>query len=582
MRMRILELFRPYHRLIVLGSIVTGLAAGLSVLPALLVRRIIDDAIPSGNHGLLVALVASMLVFELVAATLAAARRYLATVVAERVINDIRIAMYGSIRQQGMRFFSGVKAGELIDQLTVRAGAIDSMVVKRVSRSVSNSLIVIATLVTMLIISPWLAIASAASIPLVIWLSLRSEQQRESIAATRLERTRALSSLMEETLGLSGAIHVKTFGRDAYEEYRFSNESREIMRASIRSSASGRWVRILSTSAWMLIPSLAWLIGGYGAIRGSLSVGSIVAITLLQARVLAPASALAVSRGELRESVEIFSNCFQLIDLKPEISERSDAVKLVNPQGGVTFDRVTFGYRADAPVIIEVSFEIPPGRTLALVGPAGAGRKTIGHLLVRLYDPWEGSVQIDGHDLRDCTLESLAAAIGVIVKESHLLAGSIRENLLYANHDASEAQLSQAAKLAQVYELITSLPDGFDTVIGDRGYELAPHEMQRIAIAQAMLKDPAVVLIDESSVGADASSDKLVQRALGELRRGRTALIMAHRQATVLSADQILVLDRGRIAERGTHTELLAERGLYARLYKEQFATEPRIADVIA
>ncbi|GAC1409911.1 MAG: ABC transporter ATP-binding protein [Actinomycetota bacterium] len=582
MRRRVFTLFLPYRRLAVLTISAIAAAAGLGVIPPLLARRIVDEAIPQQDVGLLVWLVVGMVVLPLAGALLGVAQTYMSTVIGQRVMHDLRNAMYRALRRQGMRFFTDTRAGELVSRVTADVSGVETVVTTTLAGIVSSVLVVLTTLIAMTVISPLLTIISIGVLPLFIWPTRRVGMLRRELARRRQERLAKLSSLVEETLGVSGAMLVKMFGRDAYEEYRFNNETKDLMRIAIRESVLGRWFFLTIQTFWLAAPAIVWLIGGRRAIAGAFSIGSIVAFTALQSRLFIPVTQLLSVTVDVNASFALFERIFEYTDLMPDIVERESPILLEQAKGRLTFDRVSFGYRQDIPVLKDVSFELPPGKMVALVGPSGAGKTTIGHLVVRLYDVWEGAVMIDGVDVRDCSLESVARTVGVVAQDTFLFHTTIREHLLYARPEASDGQIAEAAKAAQIHSLISELPDGYDTVVGERGHRLSGGETQRIAIARALLKDPAVLLLDEATSALDTRSERLIQRALEELMKGRTALVIAHRLSTVLAADQILVLDRGRIAERGTHHELLKRQGLYSRLYSEQFASEPKIADVIA
>jgi ATP-binding cassette, subfamily B, bacterial len=333
---------------------------------------------------------------------------------------------------------------------------------------------------------------------------------------------------------------------------------------------------------WAAAPTIVWLVGGHQVIAGTFTVGKIIAFTAFQARLFMPVNNLLSVHIDVQSALALFERIFEYLDLTPDVVEREDAVALDEPAGHLRFDGVDFSYRADLPVLHEVTFDAAAGTMTALVGPSGAGKSTIVALVSRLYDPDGGVVSLDGHDLRDLTLVSVADAVGVVSQDTFLFHASLRENLLYAKPSATEEEMIAAARAAQIHGFIESLPEGYDTVVGERGYRLSGGEKQRVSIARAILKDPKVLILDEATSALDTRSERLIQQAVAELLVGRTAIVIAHRLSTILAADQILVVDAGRIAERGKHADLLSKGGLYARLYREQFSGQPPLAEVIA
>jgi ATP-binding cassette subfamily B protein len=574
--------FRPYTRMAL--AVVAAILAGsvLGIFPPLFTRSVIDNALAHRDGGLLNLLVAAMILFPIAAGLVGVGQTWLNTLIGQRVMFDLRNALYRALRRQGMRFFTHAKAGELVSRVTSDVTGVESVVTGTISGIITNLLTIGTTVAAMAALNWRLTLISLVILPAFVYPTRRVGRIRRALAARRQARIAGLSAVVEETLGVSGVALIKTFGRDRYEIDRFAGESRQLMDVYIKESMVGRWFFMVIQTFWTAAPALVWLIGGHQVINGVFSVGGIVAFTAFQSRLFMPVNQLLTVHIEIQASLALFERIFEYLDLSPDVVEKPDARVLRDPQGHLVFNRVSFAYRADLPVLHDVTFEIPPGRMVALVGPSGAGKSTIAVLVSRLYDPDGGTVMLDDVDLRDLTLESVAGAVGVVSQDTFLFHATLRENLLYARPDASEEEVAAAARAAQIHDFIASLPEGYDTIVGERGYRLSGGEKQRVAIARAVLKDPRVLVLDEATSALHTRSERLIQRALAELLRGRTALVIAHRLSTVLAADEILVVDAGRIAERGPHAELLAADGLYARLYREQFSAEPRLAEILA
>jgi ATP-binding cassette subfamily B protein len=432
-------------------------------------------------------------------------------------------------------------------------------------------------------------------LPVFIFLTQRVGNVRRAVSKETQESLAELSAMVEETLSVSGVLLTKTYGRQRQETARFAKENLRLVGLQIKQQMVGRWFMMFISTFFSIIPALVYLLYGYllfgsGAhptdAQIAEAVGTLVAFTTLQTRLYFPIGQLLNVQVELQGALALFERIFEYLDMPFEIEDRPGALPLDPAQvrGAVAFDHVTFRYRSDVetPTLDDVSFRVQPGQLTALVGPSGAGKTTITYLVPRLYDVERGAVTIDGHDVRNLTLESLGEIVGMVTQETYLFHTSIRENLRYAKPDAGDAELERAARAAAIHERIIELPEGYDTVVGERGYKLSGGEKQRIALARVILKDSRILILDEATSALDTHSERLIQAALERVMQGRTTIAIAHRLSTILAADQILVVDGGRIVERGTHSELLAQGGLYARLYAEQFRSERGFADVAA
>ena len=582
MLVRIAGYFRPYWRR---GSLVVGtvaLQAGLGVIPPLLLAAIVDKAIGHKNGGLLNILVLAAISLQLLTGLVGVGLTYLNTMIGQAVVFDLRTQLYRSLRSQGMRFFTHARAGELVSRLSSDVGGVEDVVTSTASQTLSNLFVVISTLTAMILLNWRLTLVSLAILPLFIYPTRRVGAIRRELAKRRQQRIAHMSTIVEETLGVSGAQLIKTFGRDDYEIGRFAGVSEDLRRVRIRESMVGRWFFMTIQTFWAAAPAVVWLVGGHEVIAGTFKLGYVVAFTAYQARLFMPINGLLSVHIDVQSALALFERIFEYLDLTPDVAERPGALSLDTPLGNLRFDDVRFSYRTDLAVLHGVSFDAPAGTMSALVGPSGAGKSTIAALVSRLYDPDSGCVTLDGLDLKDLTLTSVADAVGVVSQDTFLFHATIRENLLYARPGATEDQIVAAAKAAQIHDFIASLPEAYDTVVGERGYRLSGGEKQRVSIARAILKDPKVLVLDEATSALDTRSERLIQQAVAQLLRGRTAIVIAHRLSTILAADQILVVDAGRIAERGRHDQLLAKGGLYARLYREQFSGHPPLAEVIA
>ena len=592
---RVLGYARPYWRSLALMVAAIGVTALLGLIPPLLYRDLIDNVLPNKDFARLNWLALGMIGIPVVIGLIGVGQRYLSARVGEGIIADLRQAMYGHLQSMSLRFFTSTKAGEIVSRFNNDVVGAQSAVTSTLPDILTNGITLISTLVVMITIEWRLALLSVAVLPLFLLPARRVGHILRRIRRQALEFNAEMNNIITETLGINGVLLVKTFGRQRREVARFNDTSGNVRDIGVRQALVGRWFFLGLGIASAIGTALIYWMGGYLVLREAITVGTIVAFAAYLGRLYGPISSLSNVQVEFATSMVSFERVFEYLDLPVEIEDRPGAVELKAVDGRVCFENVSFSYMAEdelpaepdkngnqpkgvAGVITtrrwalrDLSFEIYPGRLAALVGPSGAGKTTVTYLLPRLYDPTEGRITLDGHDLCNISQESLAQQIGVVTQETYLFHDTVRANLLYARPDATQAELETACRAANIHEFIAGLPDSYDTVVGERGYRLSGGEKQRLAIARVILKDPCLLILDEATSHLDSHSESLIQVALEPLLAGRTSVVIAHRLSTILAADQILVLDEGRLVEQGTHAELLARGGLYADLYETQF-----------
>jgi ATP-binding cassette subfamily B protein len=634
---RVVAYARPYwgQAALMIGLIV--LTSLLNLVPPLLYRDLLDNALPNHDVARLNWLALGVIGIPILVGLIGVAQRYFGASIGEGIICDLRQVLYSHMQTMSLRFFTHTRTGEMMSRLNNDVIGAQRAVTSTLVNIVTNLISLISTLAIMISLEWRLTLLGVTILPLFILPSRRVGRLLRRITRERMEYNADMNALMNETLNVSGALLVKIFGRESDEMARFTERAVRVRDSGVRQALIGRWFFMGLSLAGAVGTALVFWIGGHLALRGAFTVGTIIAFGTYLGQLYGPLSALTNARIEFATSMVSFERVFEVLDLPVEIGDRPGAVPLERPQGRVRFEGVWFSYLGDgeegdgaagvgledvprfgrrehaAPpplsrgaqgedgrkatqitfspsqddgerrdegprwALRDVSYEIRPGQLVALVGPSGAGKTTITYLLPRLYDPTEGRITLDGLDLRDVRLASLAKVVGMVTQETYLFHDTVRANLLYARPGATQAELEAACRAANIHEFIAGLPEGYDTVVGERGYRLSGGEKQRLAIARVILKDPRVLILDEATSHLDSESEALIQQALERVMQGRTSLVIAHRLSTILSADLILVLEGGRLVEQGTHAALLAQDGVYARLYHTQFGDETAV-----
>ena len=591
---RIVATFKPYKVQVTFVLLIIVLTTMLGVVNPLLIRAILDDAIINRNIEHLILYASLALIASVFGGFVGVAQTYLVTSIGQNVMRDFRNTLYCKLQSMSFRFFTSTRTGEIQSRLSNDINGAQNAVTDTFTMSITSFLNALITIVVMFYISPLLTLISTVLLPLFLWITYKTGKLRRTTSSATQQTMASLHALMQETLSVSGILLIKTLGRQKMVQERFKKENQKLTDQGIEQRMIGRWIMFLFNNFFTFTPAVIYIVAGWQIIKNggntTITIGGIVAFTALQSRLFSTFGQFFPLQLNMQGALALFDRIFEYIDLPVEIQDAPDAVALATEQvrGEIVFQDVSFTYKHDQTreaggrkdeqarmtTLDAVSFDVKPGQLAALVGPSGAGKTTITYLLPRLYDVDAGAVEIDGHNVKQIQLESLASMIGTVTQETFLFHTSVRENLLYARPEATEEEMIAAAKAAAIHDRIMELDDGYDTIVGERGYRLSGGEKQRIAIARIILKDSRILILDEATSSLDNHSERLIQAALEPLMRERTTIAIAHRLSTVLAADVILVLDKGKIVEKGTHQELMELKGLYTRLYDQQFSQQ--------
>jgi ATP-binding cassette, subfamily B, bacterial len=590
---RVLSYARPYRRQIVIFLALVVLDALFVVVSPLLLKRIVDDGVAKGDRTVVVVIALIVAALAVVDAVAGLGQRYFSSRIGEGLIYDLRTQVFGHVLRQPVAFFTRAQTGALVSRLNNDVIGAQQAFTSTLSGVVSNVVSLVLVAATMLYLSWQITVASLLLVPLFLWPARRVGARLQRLTRDSMQLNAELGGRMTERFNVAGALLVKLFGRPAGEDAEFADRAGRVRDIGVKIAMSNRVFFTALTLVASLATAIVYGVGGVLAVAGTLSIGSLLALAALLGRLYGPLTALTNVHIDVMTALVSFERVFEVLDLEPLVADRPGARELPAGPLSVELDDVHFRYpgadevslasleqvavpdrAAGGEVLHGVSLRVKPGQLLALVGPSGAGKTTITSLVARLYDVTSGSVRVGGLDVRDATQASLHARVGVVTQEAHLFHDTVRANLAYAKPEATEAEMVRALRDAQIWELVSSLPEGLDTVVGDRGHRLSGGEKQRIALARLLLKAPGVVVLDEATAHLDSESELAVQRALDGALEGRTAIVIAHRLSTVRAADVIAVVDDGRIVEQGRHAELLARGGLYADLYRTQFADD--------
>jgi ATP-binding cassette subfamily B protein len=566
---RIGRLFRPYRWQLTIVTAIIVASSLVGLASPFLLRAVIDNALPERNVRLLAWLVIGMVAVAAVTSAFGVIQTWISTKVGQHIMHELRTSVFTHLQRQSIAFFTRTRTGEVQSRIQNDIGGMESVVTSTATSIASNLTTAVATAVAMVALSWRLSLISLVIMPPAIVLTRKVARMRRAITTQQQRELADLNVTIEEGLSVNGTQLAKTMGTGPALIRRFTDSSARLIDLELRSQLAGRWRMASLSIIFAAIPAVIYLAAGLPVTAGTVSIGTLIAFTTLQNSLFRPITGLLSTSVSVISSLALFARIFEYLDLPVEVDEpaRPVNVDLAHVTGHVRFENVSFTYPgADRPALAGLELDVPAGSTLALVGETGSGKTTLGSLVARLYDPSRGTVRIDGTDLRDMRLADLAAIVGVVSQETYLLHTTVRENLRYAKPSASDAEIEDAARAAQIHDLIASLPDGYDTMVGSRGHRFSGGEKQRIAIARTLLRDPRVLVLDEATSALDTETERAVQQAFDTLARGRTTITIAHRLSTVRNADQIVVLDHGRIIETGDHTSLLADQGRYAEL----------------
>ncbi|MBS1953163.1 MAG: ABC transporter ATP-binding protein [Cyanobacteria bacterium SZAS-4] len=568
---RIASLFHPYWKQEVQVFAMIFLGALLGLIPPLCTLRLIDTAIPQNNFGSVCFYVGGMIAAALLAGLVGVYQGYLNSLVGEGIVRDIRSSLVSHLHRMPLDFFTSTKTGEIMNRVSSDVDSIDNVVTGTMVTVVTNVFMITTTLVTVFVLNWKLALLSIGIIPFMIFPIWPVGRKMYEVRKKTRQKRDEIEALTQETLSISGITLIKSFVREPYEHDRFFNVGTDLMKLEISLAMVGRWFMMLIAAMVTIGPAAVWLLGGWLAIQKTVTIGIVVTFTTLLNRLYGPASALAGVQVQVVGALAVFERIFEYLDMPEERCKSDGGAELAQVAGKVEFKHVQFSYSENRPALKDVSFVIEPGEMVAFVGPSGAGKTTITQLVPCFYNTQEGAVLVDDHDVKEMNLHSLRSNIGIVTQETYLFHDTIENNLRYARADATDEELFGAAKAANIHDFIVSLPEGYKTIVGERGHKLSGGERQRLAIARVLLKNPKILILDEATSALDSVNEALIQQAFVPLMQGRTSLVIAHRLSTILSADRIFVIEHGELVEGGTHSELIALDGVYANLYRQQF-----------
>lgn len=569
---RILALFKPYKRQILRVVILLLFGSAVGMASPFLLRAIIDDALPNADIQLLVYLAGGLIGIAALSAGLNTLQIVMSTKIGQSIMHDLRVRLYSHLQSLSLSFFAATRSGEIQSRIASDIGGLQTLVTNTANELARNTSVVVMTAVAMFFLDWRLALFSMIAVPVSILLSDRVGKLRETITHEQQVRLGDMSAAVQESLSISGIILARTMGRGEHLTRRFTRTSEDVARLEVRSHTAGEWQWQMIYLILSILPALTLLLGGF-LMNSSVpvTIGTLVAMIALQEQLLWPLEELLSIGREVRKTRALFTRVFEYLDKPVEIKETADAVTFDKSQmrGAVRVENVSFSYpESEKPTLSEISIDVPAGSSVAIVGSTGSGKTTLGYLLARLYDVQGGSIRYDGIDIRDLSFDTLADMLGVVTQEPYLLYASIAENLRFAKPDATDEELINAAKIAQIHDSLAALPEGYDTIVGDRGYRFSGGEKQRLALARTILRNPPVLLLDEATSALDTKTERAMEAALANLSKDRTTITIAHRLSTIRRADQIVVLQQGKIVERGTHEELVRLNGVYAALIK--------------
>ena len=590
---RIGKLFTPYRWPLGIVTAIIAASSVVSLASPFLLRAVIDNALPEKNLRLLTWLVIGMVAVAAITSALGVIQTWISTKVGQQIMHGLRTAVFGHLQRQSIAFFTRTRTGEVQSRIQNDIGGMESVVTSTATSIAANLTTAVATAVAMAVLSWKLSLISLVVMPPAIYLTRKVARMRRAITTQQQRELADLNVIIEEGLSINGVQLAKTMGTGPALIERFTASSARLIDLELRSQLAGRWRMASLSIIFAAIPAIIYEAAGLPKTAGIISIGTLIAFTTLQNSLFRPLTGLLNTSVSVISSLALFARIFEYLDLPVEVDDPVDPVEVDPAQvtGHVRLEDVSFAYPgADRTAVSGVNLDVPAGSTLALVGETGSGKTTLASLVARLYDPSSGSVRIDGIDIRDIRLADLAAIVGVVSQETYLLHTTVRENLRYAKPSATDAEIEDAARAAQIHDLIAGLPDGYDTMVGSRGYRFSGGEKQRIAIARTLLRDPRVLVLDEATSALDTETERAVQKAFDALARGRTTITIAHRLSTVRNADQIVVLDHGRVIEAGDHADLIAANGRYAsltgaaevagRAHVPDFADVPEVTDV--